>query len=184
MMNDKVIQYAKKQMDLQKAFLESDSGKAFIKMQVEAMERMEESGQIELMERMEEIYKVLLPLFPSLPSEDKEKVIESYEVVENPHSEPEIQEKAVKSMERIVKRNPSKQTRLILEELIPYFENDIRYKVKSENPELDVNTYNKSIKTNFMQEIANKYELTLRRIKQIAKDYKDDYKDFLPDKVK
>lgn len=113
------------------------------------------------------------------PITDEPLFIESAEVISNPDSDPEKLKKAVKNVERIVKRNPTKQTRLILEMLIPYFEDDIRYKVKSENPELNVNDWNKNIKTNFMQEIADEFELTLRRIKQIAKDYKHDYKDFL-----
>ena len=53
---------------------------------------------------------------------------------------------------------------------------------EKENPDIDVADYNSKIVTNFMQEIADKYELSLRQIQRIASQYKDCYTGFLPSK--
>ena len=89
---EKSLMIDKNQIKMAKTMLDSP----MVKAQIEAMARMKESGMIEQMERMKEIYKDLNPLFPSFSLQDKEKIIESYEVAENPDTEPEKREKAVK----------------------------------------------------------------------------------------
>ena len=68
----------------------------------------------------------------------------------------------------------------ILEKLIPYFTNDLPYKKQSDLAGMSAKEYNSKITTYMMQGIANHYEVHIRTIQRIVKQYKDDYKDFLP----
>ena len=174
-------EFEKKMIEQADKMFNSPAIKKMMQVQNDFIQRMRKSGMLENAERMHKLVELVAP--PQVfifPKEDEQQIIESTEIIKNPESDSKELDDAIRKVEKAVKRNPTKQTRLILQRLIPYFEDDIRYKVQSENPDLDVNKYNKKIKTNFMQEIADDFELSLRRIKQIASDYSDDYEDFLP----
>ena len=183
MMDDKVIQNAKKKTEMQKSFLESDSGKALINMHESTLKSMRDAGMFEQFERMFELNKALMPIFPKLTPQDQNTIVESYKEIEDVKTDKNKQEKPITKIEKVVKRNPTKQTKEILENLIPYFENDLPYKKQSDlSSGLTAKEYNSKITTYLMQGIAEYYEVHIRTIQRIAKQYKDDYKDFLASK--
>ena len=179
--NQSIVEQQRKMLEQAEKAVNTELMQQLMQTHTDAREQMKKAGVFEQWEQMKKLVEsVALPQGFIFPKEDEQQIIESTETIKNPESDPKEVGDAIRKIEKVVKRNTTRQTRLILQRLIPYFEDDIRYKVQSENPDLDVNKYNKKIKTNFMQEIADDFELSLRRIKQIASDYSDDYEDFLP----
>ena len=124
-----------------------------------------------------------MPIFPGLTPQDQNTIVKSYKEIDDAKTDTKKHEKPIAKIEKVVKRNPTKQTKEILEKLIPYFEDDLPCKKQRDLPAgMTAKEYNSKITTYLMQGIAEYYEVHIRTIQRIAKQYKDDYKDFLPSK--
>ena len=162
--------------------IDSEYMQRLIKMHQSALESMKNSGMVSGMEKIAALQESLkIPQvfrFPEgieLNKQDQQDIRDSKSIVMNPDISDAEKIDAIDKCDNAVTKNPSKQTKLILQDLVPYFEDDIPFKLNEKD-------YNKKLITNFMQEIADEYEVSLRTIQRIAKQYKDCYIGFLPSK--
>lgn len=167
-------------VEMQKTLVESESFQKLFAMNNKTLEKLKKAHEFEIFENIFELNKAVISIFPKLIQKEKKSIIEAFKKINDSNFDIVKMEKPLNKIKGIIKKNPSSQTKLILQKLIPYFKGELPYKKQSELPGgLEAKEYNSKIVTYIMQDIANLFEVHIRTIQRIASQYENDYKDYL-----
>ena len=144
------------------------------------LKELKKAHEFEQFENIFELNKAVISIFPKLTQKEQKSIIEAFKNINDSGLDIAKMGKPIHKIKGVIKKNPSSQTKLILEKLIPYFKGELPYKKQSELPGgMEAKEYNSKIVTYIMQDIANLFEVHIRTIKRIASQYENDYKDYL-----